>query len=70
MFERLTVLFYKRRRYVCGYGKRFSEEAPFVAKYQRYTKEWNQVARVRSIKAKTIKEAGEVLGTSSSTIMR
>ena len=69
-FERLTVLFYKRRRYACACGKRFSEKSPFVDKYQRFTKEWNQVARVRSIKAKTFKEAGEVLGASSSTVIR
>ncbi|MFS0688208.1 ISL3 family transposase [Sporosarcina sp. 179-K 8C2 HS] len=68
-FERLTVLFYKRRRYACSCGKRFSETSPFVDKYQRYTKEW-KVVRVRSIKAKTFKEAGEVLGTSSSTVIR
>ena len=69
-FERLTIFFYKRRRYACVCGKRFSEESPFVDKYQRYTKEWNQVARIRSIKGKTFKEVGEVLGTSSSTIIR
>jgi len=69
-FERLTILFYRRRRYACACGKRFSETSPFVDKYQRYTKEWNQVARIRSVKAKTFKEAGEVLGTSSSTIIR
>ncbi|PIC62556.1 ISL3 family transposase [Sporosarcina sp. P13] len=69
-FERLTTLFYKRRRYVCACGKRFSEHAPFVDKYQRFSKEWNQVAQVRSVKAKTFKEAGEVLGSSSSTIIR
>ncbi|MEK5069749.1 ISL3 family transposase [Sporosarcina sp. FSL K6-1508] len=69
-FERLTVLFYKRRRYACACGKRFSEKSPFVDKYQRYTKEWNQVVRIRSVKAKTFKEAGEVLGTSSSTVIR
>jgi len=69
-FERLTTLFYRRRRYACKCGKCFSEECPFVAKYQRYTKEWNQVARIRSIKAENFKEAGEVLGTSSSTIIR
>ena len=56
-FERLTILFYKRRRYACACGKRFSEKSPFVDKYQRYTKEWNQVVRIRSIKAKTFKEA-------------
>jgi transposase len=69
-FERLTVLFYKRRRYACACGNRFSEKSPFVDKYQRYTKEWNQVVRIRSVKAKTFKEAGEVLGTSSSTVIR
>lgn len=69
-FERLTVLFYKRRRYACACGKRFSEKSPFVDKYQRYTKEWNQVVRIRSVKAKTFKEASEVLGTSSSTVIR
>ncbi|WP_342558696.1 ISL3 family transposase [Metasolibacillus sp. FSL K6-0083] len=69
-FERLTCLFYRRRRYACSCGKRFSEHAPFVERYQRFTKEWNQVAQVRSVKAKTFKEAGEVLGASSSTIIR
>ncbi len=69
-FERLTCLFYKRRRYACSCGKRFSEKAYFIDKYQRYSKEWNLVAQVRSIKAKTFKEAGETLGTSSSTIIR
>ncbi len=69
-FKRLTVLFYNRRRYACACGKRFSEKSPFVDKYQRYTKEWNQVVRIRSVKAKIFKEAGEVLGTSSSTVIR
>lgn len=69
-FERLSVLFYKRRRYACPCGKRFAEKSPFVDKYQRYSKEWNRVVRIRSVKAKTFKEAGEVLGTSSSTVIR
>ena len=69
-FERLTILFYKRHRYAGACRKCFSEESPFVDKYQRYTKELNQVARIPSIKAKTFKEAREVLGTSSSTIIR
>ena len=69
-FERLTILFYKRRRYACKCGKRFAEKSPFADKYQRYSKEWNQVARIRSVKAKTFKEAGEVLGTSTSTVIR
>ena len=69
-FERLSVLFYKRRRYACTCGKRFSEVSPFVDKYQRYSKEWNRVVRIRSVKARTFKEAEEVLGTSSSTVIR
>nr|WP_237262393.1 helix-turn-helix domain-containing protein [Sporosarcina ureae] len=69
-FECLSVLFYKRRRYACPCGKRFAEKLPFVDKYQRYSKEWNRVVRIRSVKAKTFKEAGEVLGTSSSTVIR
>ena len=43
---------------------------PFVDRYQRFSKEWNQVARIRSVKAKTFKEAADVLGTSPSTIIR
>ncbi len=69
-FERLTVLFYKRRRYACDCGKRFSESTPFVDRYQRFTKEWNQVVRIRPNKTKIFKEAGEVLGTSNSTVIR
>lgn len=69
-FERLTVLFYRRRRYACSCGKRFSEDSSFVDRYQRYSKEWNQIAQIRSFKAKTFKEAAESLGTSSATIMR
>ena len=42
-FERLSTIFYKRRRYVCACGKRFSEACPLVDRYQRYSKEWNQV---------------------------
>ena len=69
-FERFTVLFYKRRRYVCKCGKRFAENTSFVDKYQRFSKECNQVMYVRSIKAKTFKEAGEVIGASSTTVIR
>src|SRR5699024_10819611 len=69
-FERLSILFYRHRRYKCECGKRFSEEATFVKKYQRFTKEWNQTGRIRSIKAKTSKDAAQSLGTSSATIMR
>ena len=69
-FERLTTLFYKRRRYVCSCGKRFSEKNSFVERYQRFSQEANQVMRIRSVKAKTFKEAAETMNTSSSTIIR
>ncbi len=60
-FERLTVLFYKRRRNACACGKRFSEKSPFVDKYRRYTKEWNQVVRIRSLKRKPLKKQEKYL---------
>ena len=69
-FERFTILFYKRRRYACTCGKRFSENTSFVDRYQRFSKEWNQVVQIRSVKAKTFKEAAEILGTSSTTVIR
>ena len=34
------------------------------------SKEWNQVVSIRAIKVKTFKEAAEVLGTSSTTVIR
>ena len=70
LFERLTVIYYKRRRYRCICGKRFSEACSFVESYQGYTKEWNQVARIRAVKAKTFKEVADTLGTSPTTILR
>ena len=50
-FERVTYLFYKKRRYRCSCGKRFAETAPFVERYQRFSKEGNQAINIRSIKA-------------------
>src|SRR5690606_24526188 len=56
-FERLTYLFYKKRRYVCrACGKKFAEQNTFIERYQRFSKEWNQAVQVRSVKAKTFKE--------------
>lgn len=69
-FERMTILFYKRRRYACSCGKRFAEKAPFIDRYQRFSKEANQALNIRAIKAKTFKEAAEVVGTSSTTVIR
>lgn len=48
----------------------FGDVSYIVDCYQRYSKEWNQVVRIRSVKAKTFKEAADVLGTSPSTVIR
>jgi len=68
--ERMTTLFYRKRRYVCTCKKRFVEKNPIVDRYQRFSKEWNQMAQIRSIKGKTFKETAEQYGTSVSTIIR
>lgn len=70
MFERHTLIFYKRRRYACPCGKRFSEKNPLVERYQRLSVELNQAIKIRSIKGKTFKETAEVYGTSASTVVR
>lgn len=69
-FERMTEIYYKRRRYKCECGKRFSEENPVVERYQRTSIEWNQAVAIRAIKGKTFKEVGENYGTSATTIVR
>ena len=70
-FERPTVIFYRKRRYVCqACGKRFAEENPFVERYQRFSKEWNQAVNVRSIHAKTFKDLAFQFGASVSTVIR
>ncbi|RPJ97166.1 ISL3 family transposase [Rummeliibacillus sp. TYF005] len=58
--ERKTILFYRKRRYRCTCGKRFAEQNPIVERYQRFSKEWNQMAQVRAVKGKTIKEMKEL----------
>ena len=70
IMERMTTLFYRKRRYACVCGKRFAEQNPVVTRYQRFSKEWNQMAQVRAVKGKTFKETALQYGTSVSTIIR
>ena len=70
MAERPTILHYRRRRYACRCGKRFSEQNPFVDRYQRFSKEWNQQVQIRAVKAKTFTEIATQYHTSVSTIIR
>ena len=70
-FERLTYIFYKRRRYKCDKcGKEFAEENSFVDRYQRFSREWNQAVNVRSVKAKSFIEVAIQYGSSVSTVIR
>ena len=69
-FERMTEIWYRRRRYACSCGKRFSEENSVVERYQRFSIEWNQAIGIRAIKGKTFKEVADIYGTSTTTIVR
>jgi transposase len=70
-FERLSYIFYNKRRYKCeACGKRFYEKNSFVDRYKRFSREWNQAVNVRSVKARTFKEISQQFGASSSTIIR
>ncbi|MGB2993028.1 MAG: ISL3 family transposase [Paenisporosarcina sp.] len=70
IFERLSVIFYRKRRYACSCGKKFFEKNSFIQRYQRFSSEWNRAVKIRSIKGKTFKETADIYGTSSSTIVR
>ena len=70
VMERMTTIFYRKRRYRCHCGKRFAEKNTFVDRYQRFTKEWNGQSQIRAIKAKSFKEVAMQYGTSISTIIR
>lgn len=70
-FERLTYIFYRKRRYRCeACAKRFYEKNSFAERYQRFSKEFNMAVKVRIVKAKTFKEVSEQFGASSTTIIR
>ena len=70
-FERLSYIFYRKRRYRCdACGKRFYEKNTIVDRYQRFSKEWNRAVNIRSVRAKTFKEISQQFGASPSTIIR
>lgn len=66
----MSEFFYRKRRYFCTCKKRFAEKNPIVDRYQRFSKEWNQMAQIRAVKGKTFKETALQYGTSVSTIIR
>ncbi|MFB9220626.1 helix-turn-helix domain-containing protein [Kurthia sibirica] len=69
-FERLTVLYYKCRRYVCSCGKRFSEKISFIERDQRFSKEWHQAIQMLCVKSPTFQSVAEKMETASSTVIR
>lgn len=70
MWERPTVLFYRRRRYACTCGKRFSEQMRLVERYQRHSVEWNQALGLRVIQGKNFTDSAKQFHTSPTTVMR
>ncbi|SIS97523.1 ISL3 family transposase [Salimicrobium salexigens] len=69
-FERLTHLFYRKRRYACACGKKFAEQNSLVERYQRHSKEWNQAFGFRLIHGKNFKDTAHLFHTSPNTAVR
>ncbi|WP_347862328.1 ISL3 family transposase [Salimicrobium sp. PL1-032A] len=70
LFERLTHVFYRKRRYACTCGKKFAEQNSLVDRYQRHSKEWNQAFGFRLIHGKNFKDTARQFHTSSNTAVR
>lgn len=70
VFERHSLIFYRKRRYACKCGKKFAENSKLVQRYQRLSIEFNQAIKIRSIKGKTFKKTAEIYGTSPTTVVR
>jgi transposase len=50
--------------------KKFAEKNPFVDRYQRHTREWNQALGIRLIHGKNFKDTARQFHTSSHTALR
>src|SRR5690625_4006735 len=70
VFSRATVIFYRKRRYVCRCGKRFYEAHPFVERYQRQSVELKQTLALELIHGKNFKDVAARFNTSPTTVMR
>ena len=68
--SRNTVIFYRKRRYICGCGKRFYERNPFVERYQRQSNEFKKALGVELIHGKNFKDVAARFNTSPTTAMR
>src|SRR5699024_1714949 len=71
IFSRESILFYRKRRYVCGCcKKRFYEKNELVDRYQRQSKEFKQSIALELIHGKNFKDVADRFHTSTSTDIR
>src|SRR5699024_12412078 len=71
IFCRESILFYRKRRYVCGCcKKRFYEKNELVDRYQRRSKEFKQSIALELIHGKSFKDVADRFHTSTSTVIR
>src|SRR5699024_6790590 len=71
IFSRESILFYRKRRYVCGCcKKRFYEKNELVDRYQRQSKEFKQSIALELIHGKSFKDVADRFHTSTSTVIR
>lgn len=70
MFSRETIIFYRKRRYVCLCGQRFYEENGLVERYQRQSIELKQTLSLELIHGKNFKDVAARFNTSPTTVMR
>ncbi len=73
VFGRNTLLFYRKRRYICEdrqCRKRFYEDNSVVERYQRQSIEYNQALSIELIHGKNFKDVADRFMTSPTTVMR
>ena len=61
---------YRQRRYRCFCGKRFTEQNPFVEKYNKISKNTKKSIMIKAIKKMSFKDASDDLNISASTFVR
>src|SRR5699024_12255259 len=71
IFSSESILFYRKRRYVCGCcKKRFYEKNELVDRYQRQSKEFKHAIALELIHGKSFKDVADRFHTSTSTVIR
>src|SRR5699024_12884511 len=69
--SRESILFYRKRRYVCGCcDKRFYEKNELVDRYQGQSKEFKESIALELIHGKIFKDVSDRFHTSTSNVIR